>query len=598
MSKEAWLLKISSLPPEERLQHYLAVNKIMELGGSAAWILKATSCKYRGKRLMLGIGDFILKDNKDSLVSVKHECESLGLQVIKISSVERLQICELRPLTLAFYHDFGIYGESLINLVSACRSLGFSRFRFLTSSTVKEKLTGVDILFLPDGDSSVIAQGLGLGGAEAIVNFVASGGSFVAVRESGLLAASPTMTGRKIGPQGEEFQAPASLLHMLPCDVLNEFDKFPAPSSDYVFYEDDKKVRISPFDGEVIVRVTKASHPIMFGYSGRLKMCAAGPIFSAAIGSDSLCIFEMPTSKTIHHISKDLAWRIASSRPVIISGPYKAGKVIIVGAHLECPNMPSTWPILGNIIFNSISYKPPTLYEVERFPTQENAFKLADLIVHQSLVLARDVSSLKIEMEILTPKLLAVLDQAAFKAWYSSSKAMPELQRSIERLTRSTLDLALIYSRVKNLQTSIEALEGSKDTWKVSDSALDLLNRTVLELHSVLFTASRAMKVLRSIAEQISRSLTEVASLAELESTMKPDIATIRTLRCSAMTVVSAILGGAPFHSPWYDGEAGPCLNTWLVKGQEGLATPILGLSIALERLNMLLNSYINMSLS
>ena len=104
---------------------------------------------------------------------------------------------------------------------------------------------------------------------------------------------------------------------------------------------------------------------------------------------------------------------------------------------------------------------------------------------------------------------------------------------------------------------------------------------------SVLSTASRALKILGGITEQMRRGVTEVASLAELEATIKADSATIRTLRCSALTVVAALVGGAPFHSPWYDGEVGPCHNTWLVRGQEGLIAPILGLASALERANM-----------
>lgn len=592
---DAWLLNYLQMPPEQRFRCYAFINKILELGGHVAWVLKPSMCKSRGKKLKLGIGDFLLIEDSGFFVDIKRECEDLGLRLTKLESIAKVLSAQLRPAVLAFYHDFGIYGESLVNLTAALRHLGFSRFAFLTSSTVQEKLHGVDVLFLPDGDSSVVAQGLEQGGAEAIRSFVAGGGCCIAMRDSGSLVASPTSTDRVVGPQKEEFQSPASLLRMIPCDVLNEFSEFPAPSSVYNLYENEEKVRIYPFDGEVIVRVTKPFHPIMFGYSGKLKVFAKGPIFSTAIGSDNLCVFEKSTCRTDHHVPEDLAWRIAYSRPAIISGSYQTGKVVIVGVYLECPNMPSTWPILGNIVFNSISAKP--LCEVERSPTQDNILRLADMVVHQSLALGRAVSSLELDMEVLTPRLLAVLDQAAINAWISSSKAVPEMLKAIERLARSSLDSAQLYSKVMNIRTSIEALESSNEMWRMPDYALNLLNRADAELHSALSTASRALKVLRGLAEQIGRSLTEVASLAELEATIKPDIATMRTLRCSAMTVVSGLLGGAPFHSPWYDNESGPCLNTWLVKGQEGLVAPILGLSAALERANMLLGSSIAISM-
>ncbi|MBO3803964.1 MAG: hypothetical protein JTT11_08890, partial [Candidatus Brockarchaeota archaeon] len=573
MIQDAWLLGASSLPPERRFSCYAAMNRLMELGGRAAWVLRPSRCVSRGKKVPIAAGDFLVEGG-EALSIVRRELEDLGMRVSKLGSVAKVRSEPLRPPILAFYHDFGVLGESLVDLVAACKRLGFTRFTFLTSSTVREKLPGADILFLPDCDSTVLAQGLGLGGAEAVRDFVASGGSCVAVRESGTLVASPTSTDRSVGPQSEEFQSPASTLRMINCDVLSEFREFPAPSSVYRIYETDKSVRVCPFEGEVVARIVKPSHPVMFGYSGRFKVCAGGPIFSGASGSEGLCVFEKPTGKTDHHVPEALAWRIASSRPVMISGSYKSGKVLIVGANLESPGTPWTWPMLGNAVFSSVVSKPAPPIEGERPQIQEDAFKLADSVAHHSLALRRDLSSLGLEMEILVPRLLAVLDSPAVKLWVSCSKSVPEALKAVERLARSSLDSAQTCSSVNNLRASIEALESAKDVWKVPDSVLDLLGRADSELRSILSTASRATKVLRGLAEQVSKSLTEVASLAELGATIKPDAATTRALRCSAMTVVSGLLGGAPFHSPWYDGEAGPCLNTWLVKGQEGLVAP------------------------
>ena len=220
----------------------------------------------------------------------------------------------------------------------------------------------------------------------------------------------------------------------------------------------------------------------------------------------------------------------------------------------------------------------------------ESALRLADAALPQSVALERRISSLKLEVEALTPRLLALLSADAVDAWDSASRAMPAAMKALSDVTRSGLDSAHICVRARNLRTSIEVLASSKGGTYDSSASLSALSKAEADIISVLFTASRALKVLGGMVEQIERSVTEVASLAELGATMRPDVATIRTLRCSAMTVVAALIGGAPFHSPWYDGEVGPCLNTWLIRGQEGLIAPILGLASALERSNMRLN--------
>lgn len=346
-------------------------------------------------------------------------------------------------------------------------------------------------------------------------------------------------------------------------------------------------VRVNAFQGEVLAKVMKPMHPVMLGFKGIIGLHANGPILANTISSESLCTFHRPTWRTVHNISEDLAWRLATGRSVIITGTYKAGRIILASAHLEQPDMPSSWPLLGNIAFWCASERPAVLSEERRLLQQEDPFRLVDSALHELAAIHGEISSLKPNMEILTPRLLATLSLEAIDPWISSSRALSLLMESLSELSSSFMTSAYTYARTRDLRASIELLASSKEGLKGTVPSLAALSKAEGEAISVLSTASRALKILGGIADQILKGVTEVSSLAELEAVLKPDPATIRTLRCSALTVVAALVGGAPFHSPWYDGEIGPCHNTWLVKGQEGLIAPILGLASALERANM-----------
>jgi len=583
--RDTWLIRASPLKQEERYRCYAAVNRALEMGVDAAWVIGPSSFNLRGRRVRADLGDFTLSCEGGLSARVKLICEGNGVTAQKVGSAVRANGAPLRRSIVAIYHDFGISGESLVNLVGALRKLGFSRLVFLTSSTIRERLPEVDVLFMPAGDSSIIAQGLELGGAEAIRDFVANGGCLVGMGESAILAAQPSTSERAIGPRDQEFQVPASLLRMLQCDVLNEFAELPAPSCAYRNF--GPTVRVNAFRGEVLVKVMKPSHPIMYGYKGLIELYADGPIFATTTGTESLCAFHKPTERTVHNISDALAWRLAMGRSAFVSGAFRAGKVVLVSAQIERPDMPSAWPLLGNMIFwctSSTPSAPPA--EIDSIP-QDDPFRLVDSAIRELASIQAAISSLKPNMEMLTPRLIATLGPDAIDHWITSSRASSELMGALAELSNSSLTSAYVFARIKDLRASIDLLASSKEGLKDIEPGLTTLTKAEGEAISVLSTASRALRILGGIADQIRKGVTEVGSLAELEAVLKPDPATIRTLRCSALTVVAALVGGAPFHSPWYDGEVGPCHNTWLVKGQEGLIAPILGLASALERANM-----------
>lgn len=592
-SRDTWLLKASSLPQDERFRCYAVVNRALEMGLEASWVLRPATFGLRGRRIRSDAGDFVLSCDVRYSTRLKIALENNGMDALKIGTGLKVHGTSLRSSVVAIYHDFGIFGESLINLVEALRELGFTRLIFLTASTLRERLSGVDMLFLPAGDSTIIAQGLELSGAEAIRDYVANGGCFIGMCESALLAASPSSPERVVGPREQEYQGPASLLQMLQCDVLNEFSDLTAPSCAYKRF--GTAVRVNAFQGEVLTKVVKPMHPMMLGYRGLIELFADGPIFATTTSSESLCTFHKPTEKTVHNVSEDLAWRLATGRSAILTGTFRAGKVILVSAHLEKPNMPSSWPLLGNIAFWCTSERPLAFSEDGDSVYQEDPFRLVDSSLHQLEGVQGGISSLKANMEMLTPRLLAVLGPETTDAWDSGARTIPELTKVLTEFYRSCLTSAYTYARVRDLRASIESFASPKGVSNFPD--LTALSKAEAEALSILSTASKALKVLGEVAEQIGKSVTEVASLAELEDTMKPDFATLRTLRCSALTVVAALVGGAPFHSPWYDGEIGPCHNTWLVKGQEGVIAPILGLTSALERANMRLSNAITISL-
>jgi len=585
--RHTWLIRASALKPDERYLSYAVVNRALEMGVDAAWVVGPSSFNLKGRRVRADLGDFVLSCDGGLSGRVKLACEEKGVRAQKVGSAVRAHVAPLRRPVVAIYHDFGIHGESLVNLTAALRRLGFSRLVFLTSSTIHERLPEVDVLFLPAGDSSVIAQGLELGGADVMRDFVAKGGCLVGMGDNALLAALPSTPERMIGPKEQEFQGPASLLRMLQCDVLNEFVELPAPNLAYRSY--GPTVRVNAFQGEVLMKVMKPSHPIMFGYEGIIELYADGPIFATTTSSENLCAFHKPAKGTLHNLSEALAWRLATDRSAIVSGTFRAGKVVLASAQIERPSMPSTWPLLGNILFWCTSSRPPsTPLDDTVTPPQGDAFRLVDAALNELASIQGEISSLGPRMEMLIPRLLATLGQEAVDPWISSSRALSEVVGSCAGLSSSFLTSAQAFARARDLRASIELLASSKGGWpKGIEPCLSALSKAEGEVISVLSTASRALKILRAITEQMRRGVTEVASLAELEATIKADSATIRTLRCSALTVVAALVGGAPFHSPWYDGEVGPCHNTWLVRGQEGLIAPILGLASALERANM-----------
>jgi hypothetical protein len=590
--RNAWLLKATALPTEERFRGYAAVNRALEIGFSAKRLLRPCTFSHRGRRVRADAGDFLLTcDGGGS--SGKFAWGGDEVNALKVMPGE-VHGASLHPCVLALYHDFGILAESLINLAAALRGLGFMRLIFLTSSTLRERLPGVDVLLLPAGDSTIIAQGLGPSGAEAIRDYVANGGGLVALCESALLAALPSSPERTIGPPEEAYQGPASQLRMLQCDVLNEFSDLTAQSCSYKRF--GTAVRVNAFQGEVLAKVVKPMHPVMLGYRGHIELYADGPILSTTTSSEGLCTFHRPTARTIHNISEDLAWRLAADRSAIIAGAFKAGRIVLASAHLESPQMPSSWPLLGNIAFWCASERPAPPSEEEGPPQQGDPFRLVDSALHQLAFIQGEVPPLRANMELITARLLAVLGPDATDAWDSGVRAMPPLSKALAEFSRSCTALAHTYTRSQSLRASLESF-ASPQGGRANHPGLTALSRAEEEALSVLSTASKALQILGGIVEQIGRGMTEVASLAELEATMKPDAATIRTLRCSALTVVAALVGGAPFHSPWYDGELGPCHNTWLAKGQEGVIAPILGLASALDRANMRLDNAIAIGL-
>jgi len=586
--RDTWLIRASVLKPEERFLSYAVVNRALEMGVDAAWVVGPSSFNLKGRRVRAELGDFLLSCDGGISGRVKLACEEKGVHAQKVGSAVRAHVAPLRRSVVAIYHDFGIHGESLVNLTAALRQLGFSRLVFLTSSTIHERLPEIDVLFLPAGDSSIIAQGLELGGADVIRGFVAKGGCLVGMGDSALLAALPSTPERNIGPKEQEFQGPASLLRMLQCDVLNEFGELPAPSSSYRGL--GPTVRVNAIQGEVLVRVMKPSHPIMFGFKGLIELYADGPIFATTTSSESLCAYHKPTRSTVHNLSEALAWRLATDRSIIVSGTFRAGKIVLAGVQVGHPNMPSAWPLLGNMMFWCTSSRPSALLEETATVPQGDPFRLVDAALRELAAIRVETSSLGPNMELLIPRLLATLGSEAADPWISCTRALSGLMGSFGELSRSILSSAYAFARARDLRASFELLASSKARSGDTEPCLTALTKAEGEAISVISTASRALEILGGIADQMRKGVTEVASLAELEAALKPDSATIRTLRCSAMTVVAALVGGAPFHSPWYDGEVGPCHNTWLVKGQEGLIAPILGLASALERANMHLN--------
>lgn len=464
------------------------------MGVGAAWVVLPSSLSLRGKKVRADAGDFLLSCDGGLSTKVKFMCEEKGVNALKVGSAIKAHVIPLRRSVLAIYHDFGISGESLINLAKALRQLGFSRLVFLTSVTLHEKLPEVDVLFLPAGDSSIIAQGLELGGAEAIRDFVANGGCFVGMCDSALLAALPSTPERAIGPREQEFQGPASLLRMLQCDVLNEFRELPAPSCAYRNF--GPTVRVNAFQGKVLVKVTKPSHPIMYGYKGFIELYADGPIFATTTGSESLCAFHKPTKSTVHNLSEALAWRLATGRSAIVSGSFRAGKVVLASAQMGHPGMPSAWPLLGNIIFWCISSRPSALLEETGSIPQEDPFRLVDSALRELASIQVAISPLKPNMEMLTPRLLATLGPEAIEPWITSSRASSELMRAFTELSNSFLASAYMFARAKDLRASIDLLASSKEGLKGIEPSLATLSKAEGGAISVLSTASRALRIL------------------------------------------------------------------------------------------------------
>lgn len=555
-----------------------ATNELLNIGFKTFLVERRAYAKSGKKKLLLRPGDIVFEEPSwDSRGLLTRVASKLGLELEEIQAAE-LSTSPLRYPTIGVYSGFGVETRSLRAVVETLSLIGLFKLAFMTSGSLPSALEGVDVLIVPNGDCSLIVEGLGEVGAGSIRRFVESGGSFIGISESALVVLKQVDS---TVPRSEEYSRPASLLSLVEGKVVS--DIIEVPSAAFWNYRTLEGVmRLSPISGEVVVR-SKGSAPFLL----RVKEVRAwldAPLFSVSKRS-----FEIAKVKSISPNADlgadcELVKNMISQASAVAFVPYSLGRLFLFSPDVSRQGFLESHLWLGGAILFSSKKVLEGQMQVYREPTKSESSQicLAELVT-RSHDLDNQARSLYRVLEVIAP--LSV-ERCSKQVRDKVFDLLDSLDNITTLLDEFRVDLIRLFEGSQILAEAVDRIAANQNLLSRDRLRLEFLNqnlsRTLQEASRLNESSCRAIVALLSLSINLEKTLLET-SKELLKSSEEP-------LDVKILDVIYGISGDGPMYAPWYDGRSGRPETRIANPNNFGFISPLLSMVVGYKRVSSALN--------
>lgn len=555
-----------------------ATNELLNIGFKTFLVERRAYAKSGKKKLLLRPGDIVFEepswDNRGLLTRV---ASKLGLELEEIQAAE-LSTSPLRYPTIGVYSGFGVETRSLRAVVETLSSIGLFKLAFMTSGSLPSALKGVDVLIVPNGDCSLIVEGLGEVGAGSIRRFVESGGSFIGISESALVVLKQVDS---TVPRSEEYSRPASLLSLVEGKVVSDITE--VPSAAFWNYRTLEGVmRLSPISGEVVVR-SKGSAPFLLGVK-EVRAWLDAPLLSVSNRSFEIAKVKSVSPNADLGADCELVKNMISQASAVAFVPYSLGRLFLFSPDVSRQGFLESHLWLGGAILFSSKKVLEGQTQVYREPTKSESSQicLAELVT-RSHDLDNQARSLYRVLEVIAP--LSV-ERCSKQVRGKVFDLLDSLDNITTLLDEFRVDLIRLFEGSQILAEAVDRIAANQNLLSRDRLRLEFLNqnlsRTLQEASQLNESSCRAIVALLSLSINLEKALLET-SKELLKSSEEP-------LDVKILDVIYGISGDGPMYAPWYDGRSGRPETRIANPNNFGLIPPLLSMVVGYKRVSSALN--------
>ncbi|MEM2920761.1 MAG: hypothetical protein QXF26_00415 [Candidatus Bathyarchaeia archaeon] len=573
----------------EKLRKILkATNELINIGLKALLVEKKALAKFDRKKVILNPGDIVFEetswDNKRLLARVASE---LGVELEEIQ-ISNLSASPLTYPTIGVYSGFGVSSKSVKTVVKTLSSVGLFNIAFLTSGSLYSALQGIDVLILPNGDCSLVVEGLGETGASSIKKFIESGGASIGISE-GALAFIKEATGNYV-PKCEDYSHAASALPMVDGKIISDISQVPQFAV-WNYRILDGVVRTSPISGEVLVRARSSILPFLLGLK-EVKAWLDAPLFSVSGKAFEVAKVKAIGPKASLGAEYEFSENLVLKASAVVFAPYSFGKLFLFSPDFSHPDFPESHIWLGGAILFSgrKNAEVQMLMHQEATRSEPSHLCLAELFA-KSHDLVGQMKNLYNILEVVAHlSLKRCSAQVRMKAF--------DLLDSLNDITAGLDDFRVdVRTTLEGSQLTTEILNriaANKNLASRDKSRLDFLrqnfNRVLQENFKLHESSCRAAVAISSFSVTLEKELLEIS-----KELLKPSDSSLDE---RFMDVLFGISGDAPMYAPWYDGRSGRPETRIAKPDNFGLLPPLLSMMVsykkaasALKTLNLIISS-------
>ncbi|GEM_PF-2991137 len=351
LSQEAPLAYIVRVNEENWVNAHQLVNLLLRAGIPVYWV--AEEFTYEGA--VVSEGDFIIPIATLPLKAAPISIEvnelvtflagELNIELVRVTEEVDVMVYALKPLRIAIYAGHAALPTPYVELFS---TLGFL-MEYVDDNDIRAGvLENYDLLVVPGDGSTGILSTLGADGGEKVEEFVRNGGGYVSSC-AGSWAAT-------IGALGWDVSYNLQIINAKLWNVIEGEGKFK---------------KLYPGIGVAVFRNINPEHPVMWGIPETFEMVWwQGPIFEVVSGvlphasrADGLVVnwnftkyftaaeyytnLELQKEKGL--IGTTVYNATIQGKPVVVSGTYGLGKVVLFGPHPEFKT---------DLVLNGFTYVP------------------------------------------------------------------------------------------------------------------------------------------------------------------------------------------------------------------------------------------------
>jgi len=572
----------------EKLRGVLkATNELVNVGLKAFLIERRTPAKSDKRKVLLSPGDIVFEETSwDNRRLLARFASTLGVELDEIQATG-LSAIPLNYPTVGVYSGFGVDSKSVRAVVETLSSIGLFSIAFMTSGSLQSALEGVDVFIVPNGDCSLIVEGLGETGASSIRKFVESGGAFVGISE-GALVVLKEATGSYV-PKNEEYSKPASFLSLIEGRVISDFSEIP-PVAVWDYRTLDGVIRVCPISGEVAVRARGSAYPFLLGLK-EVKAWLNAPLFSVSSKTFEVAKIKAISPEASTGAGWELSENLASKASAVAFAPYSFGKLFLFSPDLSHRDFPGSHIWLGGaIIFSSKKAVGVQMYaHQEATRTEPSQLCTAELLT-KSHELNGQMKNLHHILEVVAHLSIGRCSTKVRKKAFDLLDSLGDITKYLDDFrgnVRTALEGSQLTTETLNRVANQNLGSGDRLRLDFLSQSLDRILRELLQLHE---SSCRAVVALSSFSITLEKELLE-ASRELLKTSEVP-------LDERLMDVLYGISGDAPMYAPWYDGRSGRPDMRIANPSNFGLLLPILSMTVgykkaasALKTLDLIISS-------